>query len=93
MIGRGIFRNPWFFNPEKSEITEKERIEKLLEHTRLFEQTWGGIKNFNILKRFYKIYLSDFPGAAKMRADLMNVKTYEEVYRYFAKLPEMSPVH
>ncbi len=85
MIGRGIFQNPWFFNPEKTEISMEERIEKLLEHTRLFEQTWGGIKNFNILKRFYKIYLNSFPGAAKLRVDLMEVKNYDEVYRYFAK--------
>lgn len=83
MVGRGIFQNPWFFYPEKKEISMEERVEKLLEHTRLFEQTWGGIKNFNILKRFYKIYLNSFPGAAKLRADLMEVKSYEEVYRYF----------
>lgn len=83
MIGRGIFQNPWFYNPEKTEITKEERVEKLLEHTKLFEQTWGGIKNFNILKRFYKIYLNSFPGAAKLRADLMEVKDYQEVYDYF----------
>jgi tRNA-dihydrouridine synthase len=83
MIGRGIFQNPWFFNPEKTEATKKERIEKLLQHTRLFEQTWSGMKNFNVLKRFYKIYLNNFPGAAKLRADLMKVKDYEEVYNYF----------
>lgn len=88
MIGRGIFRNPWFFNPEKTEISKADRIEKLLEHTRLFEQTWEGIKNFNILKRFYKIYLTGFPGAAKLRADLMNVKDYSEVYAYFKNLQE-----
>lgn len=83
MIGRGIFQNPWFFNPEKTEISKEERIEKLLQQTKLFEQTWSGVKNFNILKRFYKIYLSSFSGAAKMRADLMKVNNYEEVYQYF----------
>ena len=83
MIGRGIFHNPWFFNPEKEEISMNDRIARLLEHTRLFEQTWSPNKNFNILKRFYKIYLNSFPGAAKMRADLMEVKNYDEVYRYF----------
>ena len=83
MIGRGIFQTPWFFNPEKIDISKEDRIEKLIQQTRLFEQTWGGIKNFNILKRFYKIYLNSFPGAAKLRADLMEVKNYEEVYRYF----------
>jgi nifR3 family TIM-barrel protein len=83
MVGRGIFQNPWFFNPEKDEIPQEERIQKLLEHTRLYEKTWGGLKNFNILKRFYKIYLNSFPGAAKLRADLMEVKNYDEVYSYF----------
>lgn len=83
MVGRGIFQNPWFFNSEKTEIPEKERIEKLIQHTRLFEKTWSDEKNFNILKRFYKIYLNSFPGAAKMRADLMEAKNYHDVYTYF----------
>ncbi|MFV0268938.1 MAG: tRNA dihydrouridine synthase, partial [Draconibacterium sp.] len=83
MVGRGIFQNPWFFNPEKTEIPKEERIQKLLEHTRLFESTWSPDKNFNILKRFYKIYLNSFAGAARMRADLMEVKSYDEVYSYF----------
>ena len=83
MIGRGIFHNPWFFNPGINENPPEKRIEKLLHHTRLFEKTWGGIKNFNILKRFYKIYLNHFPGAAKMRADLMEAKNYQDVYSYF----------
>jgi len=84
MIGRGIFQNPWFFHPEKTEITKEERIQKLIEHTRLFENTWSPDKNFNILKRFYKIYLNSFQGAARMRADLMEVKDYQEVYSYFS---------
>jgi len=83
MVGRGIFQNPWFFDPGKVEITKENRIEKLIQHTKLFEQTWSGKKNFNILKRFYKIYLNSFDGAAKMRADLMEVKDYGEVYSYF----------
>lgn len=84
MIGRGIFHNPWFFNPGKTEISQDDRIQKLIHHTQLFEKTWSGKKNFNILKRFYKIYLNSFPGAAKMRADLMEVKDYNEVYSYFS---------
>ncbi len=83
MIGRGIFHNPWFFTPEKNEITQEDRIKKLIQHTHLFEKTWSGEKNFNMLKRFYKIYLNNFPGAAKMRADLMEVKAFEDVYSYF----------
>ena len=80
MVGRGIFHNPWFFDPEKTTLPKTEKLEQLLLHTKLFEQNWGGKKNLNILKRFYKIYTSDFAGAAALRAKLMDAKTYEEVY-------------
>lgn len=92
MVGRGIFQNPWFFDPSKKDVSQEERIHKLLQHTRLFEQTWGGIKNFNILKRFYKIYLNSFPGASRLRADLMEAKNYDDVYRYFKEEDFMEPV-
>ena len=81
MIGRGIFNNPWFFNKSKIEKSKKDKLEQLIYHTKLFEQNWGGIKNFNILKRFYKIYINDFPGAAALRAKIMGTNNYDEVYR------------
>jgi tRNA-dihydrouridine synthase len=81
MIGRGIFHNPWFFNLEEIERTKEEKLEQLILHTRLFERNWSGKKNFNILKRFYKIYTNGFPGAAAMRAELMNANSFDEVYQ------------
>jgi len=81
MIGRGIFHNPWFFNPSHLAPTKSEKLQQLLLHTQLFERNWGGKKNLNILNRFYKIYTNDFTGAAKLRADLMDAHTFEEVYR------------
>jgi tRNA-dihydrouridine synthase len=82
MIGRGIFTNPWFFNahvdPEK--ITEKNRLALLMRHTEYFDETWGKLKNFNILKRFYKIYISGFDGAKELRMRLMEARTPKEVY-------------
>jgi tRNA-dihydrouridine synthase len=81
MIGRGIFNNPWFFNPSHHSPSKAEKLQQLLLHTQLFERNWGGRKNLNILNRFYKIYTNDFPGAAKLRADLMDAKTFESVYQ------------
>lgn len=81
MVGRGIFHNPWFFNPEKQTPSKPEKLEQLVLHTQLFEQNWSGKKNLNILKRFYKIYTNDFPGAAALRIQLMEAKTYDEVYQ------------
>lgn len=89
MIGRGIFQNPWFFQPQKTNSTKTERIHQLIQHTQLFEKTWSGQKNFNILKRFYKIYINSFEGAAKLRADLMEVNNYQEVYSYFSQMKEV----
>lgn len=81
MIGRGIFHNPWFFNQPAPTLSVAEKLTQLMLHTRIFETNWGGKKNFNILKRFYKIYTNDFPGAAKLRAELMETKSFDEVYR------------
>ncbi|WP_372771873.1 tRNA dihydrouridine synthase [Mangrovibacterium sp.] len=81
MIGRGIFHNPWFFNPQEREHSKEEKLQQLILHTRLFERNWGGKRNFNVLKRFYKIYTNGFAGASKMRAELMNANNYEEVYK------------
>jgi len=81
MIGRGIFHNPWFFQPNHPAPQKVERLAQLLFHTQLFEKTWGSKKSINILKRFYKIYTSDFTDASKLRVQLMEAKSYEEIYR------------
>jgi len=85
MIGRGIFHDPWFFNPLHPAPLKSEKLEQLLFHTQLFERIWGGKKNLNVLKRFYKIYTSDFPEAAKLRAELMEAITYNDVYHIVEK--------
>lgn len=78
MIGRGIFHNPWFFNPNyKADITTK--LDTLLAHSRLYIKTWGRDRNFQVLKRFFKIYINEFDGAAALRALLMEAENLEEV--------------
>ncbi|TCO09216.1 nifR3 family TIM-barrel protein [Natronoflexus pectinivorans] len=78
MIGRGIFANPWLFsNGEKPTLTE--RLETLEYHLQLFRRNWEGKKNYQILKRFYKIYLSEFRGAAELRARSMETNGYDQM--------------
>ena len=81
MIGRGIFHNPWFFNPSILSPSKNEKLKLLILHTQLFERNWGGKKNINILNRFFKIYTNDFTGAARIRSELMEATTFEEIYR------------
>ncbi|MBN1651608.1 MAG: tRNA-dihydrouridine synthase [Bacteroidales bacterium] len=78
MIGRGIFQNPWFFNPDFTP-TIKDKLDTLIEHSRLYVQTWGPERNFQVLKRFFKIYINDFNGAAALRAELMDTNELIEV--------------
>ncbi|PCH67119.1 MAG: dihydrouridine synthase [Bacteroidales bacterium] len=81
MVGRGIFKNPWFFNPDKAEQSMEDKLALLLEHTRVFEATWGRTKNFAILRRFFKIYTSGFKEASALRNALMTTANAEEVYQ------------
>ncbi len=78
MVGRGIFQNPWLFNPDfMPSIADK--LNTLIAHSRLYVETWGRQRNFQVLKRFFKIYINDFNGAAALRAQLMETNNLEEV--------------
>ncbi len=82
MVGRGIFHNPWLFNPVVDPLTvsPKERLELLIRHTRYFEEFWKDKNSFNVLKRFYKVYVSNWDGAKDLRVQLMETKNSAEVY-------------
>ncbi len=86
MVGRGIFSNPWFFDPsvDPAAKTPKEKIELLKKHIALFTELWGNNKNFDVMKRFFKVYISGWPayrdrgGAKELRAKLMASKNQQE---------------
>ncbi|OGE31366.1 hypothetical protein A2631_06000 [Candidatus Daviesbacteria bacterium RIFCSPHIGHO2_01_FULL_44_29] len=81
MIGRGVFQNIFVFDPAKTnaDLSVQERMDLLTRHTQMFVARWGNTKNFNILKKFFKIYASDFEGASELRVNLMETKNLEEV--------------
>ncbi len=83
MIGRGIFGNPWMFNKETpiEKIHYTKRLQAMIEHTKLFEEKFKGIKNFEIMRKHYKAYVNDFAGAKEMRVKLMQAKDAAEVER------------
>lgn len=88
MIGRGIFHNPWAFECEVKEHSVDERLAALTRHLDIFEETWqDGEKRFDPLKRFFKIYVQGFDGAAHLRAQLMDCKTIAEVRTLLAGFP------
>ena len=90
MVGRGIFSNPWFFDPstDANAKTPAEKIALLKKHMELFTELWGsppsahsdgGGKNFETMKKFFKIYISDFEGAKELRVRLMAAKNKEGI--------------
>lgn len=95
MLGRAIFGNPWLFNSasscQRDTLTQKqmskclfdksiqEKLEVLVEHTKLFEKELGQYKNFAIMKKHYKAYANGFEGAKELRIKLMETDNATQV--------------
>lgn len=93
MIGRGIFGTPWLFEginkSLKSKVenlnkfkTPEERLKIMLEHAKLFEKTFCGkkrLKNFAVMKKHFKAYVSGWKGAKELRMKLMETANSKEV--------------
>jgi len=81
MIGRGVFIDPWVFDPTYPKVrrTKEDYFKLLSYHVDLFEKTWGKTKNFAVLKKFFKMYVKDFEGASEFRQKLMDTKSLSEV--------------
>lgn len=78
MIGRAAINNPWVFSG-REDVLLKESYETLRRHVLLFKDTWGDSKDFNMLKKFVKSYVSGFVGSQEIRNDLMESKSIDEL--------------
>lgn len=79
MIGRGIFHNPYAFEEVPAIHSREELLGLLSSQLDLYDkysQQTG--RPFETLKRFFKIYVRDFDGAAELRDKLMHTKTTSE---------------
>jgi tRNA-dihydrouridine synthase len=86
MIGRGIFHDLFTFAHDTQERTPNERLATLKSHLDLYEE-WGSTKSYQTLKKFFKIYVSDWPGSAELRARLMDTHNVSEARAIVAALP------
>ena len=68
-IANGIFQMP----------TMEEKLRVMVEHTNLFEELLGDTKNFSIMKKHYKAYVSGWDGAKELRMQLMETNSAKEV--------------
>lgn len=79
MLGRGIFGNPWLFAgrlPE--ELGKEERLTSLLALAKRFDALRPQ-KNYAILKKHFKAFVSGYDGAAELRAKLMDTGSVAEL--------------
>ena len=91
MFGRAIFGNPWLFSEEKKEVTVAEKIDAALVHTEMYVDFWGSPttspdgevrragKSFELMKKFYRAYINNFPLAKELRSEMMEKKSFEEI--------------
>lgn len=81
MIGRGIFHNPFAFEDAPKEHSREELL-GLLKLQLSLHDAWNTTEHprkYDPLKRFFKIYIRDFEGAAELRDKLMHTKSTDEV--------------
>lgn len=86
MVGTGVFRNPWMFNVTAEDVSINQRFSLMRKHIELYSKTWGEGRDYNVLKRFFKIYLNSFDGAAHWRDVFMRVHSLKEALE---KMDEM----
>lgn len=80
MIGRGIFHNPFAFETTPTSHHREELLELLRSQLDLYDQ-YSSLTHrpFETLKRFFKIYIRDFEGAAELRDALMHTSSTDQV--------------
>ena len=101
MIGRGAINNPWIFQ-EAKHYREKgvlpplpslaERIERLLEHLRLSIEWRGEYYGLLFFRKHHNGYLRQLPLMAKVRNDLIQMKSFPAIADYLTALKSCSPV-
>ena len=86
MVGRGIFENPFLFRspgpdgrPQQfHELSRAEHLSWARKHLDQYKQWYGPKRNFEIMKKFFKVYLQGFEGADEIRERIMEIHSYED---------------
>ena len=83
LVGRGVFADPFLFATDGragrfAAAPADEKVDLLLRHLRLYRAFWGDTRNYEILKKFYKIYLVGFDEAEELRDRLNHTRDYDQ---------------
>lgn len=96
MLGRAIYGNPWLYTPSLTIASvegyvpdQTKKITALIEHIRLFDELLGSTKNFAVMKKHFKAYISGWDGAKGLRERLMNTVSASECMRILAEMTHL----
>lgn len=80
MIGRAIFGNFWFFNPDirTDDLSLAEKLGALSDFAERFEARYGEFRSLSTLRKHVKGLVHGFPGSAEVRERLMACTTAAE---------------
>ena len=83
LIGRAALGNPWIFKGVTP--TTEERFKVLLEHCKKFVEFFP-TADLSIMRKHLGWYAKDFPHAAEVRNELMQVKSINEVKKIISSI-------
>jgi len=83
MIGRGALHDPLVFSKTGgksiSALPVAQKAAMVKEHIMLHRETWRDEKSCNVLKKYFRTYLSGFKGATRLRRCLVSASSYDEM--------------
>ena len=84
MIGRGVLGNPWIFSPTTPTIEERKKV--VLRHAELHLKRYGEKNALFTFRKHLVMYFKGLPGIKKLRADLVQVSTLDELKEVLKKI-------
>jgi tRNA-dihydrouridine synthase len=81
MVGRGIFYDPLLFRTDGrrfEELPPAEKVKMMTLHLREQQRVWEGLKGYDLVKSFYKIYTRGWEGGEELRDRLYQTRSYTE---------------
>lgn len=79
LIGQAALGNPWVFKKDY-QPTKEERLELILKHIQIVDKFYAQ-KGFVTVLKHLGWYCKGFPGAKKLKVNLLKTRSYQEVLR------------
>lgn len=80
MVGRAAFGAPWVFHPDPARRSPpvEQRLAIMLEHARMFADHHPDKRQFALMRKHFCAYVGGWPGARRLRGQLMAAETPED---------------